>query len=397
MEYHPLANIFPLMEGAAFDALAADIKINGVRDPLVMFEDMLLDGRNRWRASEAVGITITAKNIRQFDLKKDGDPLAWVISKNLQRRHLDEGQRAWVGAKVETLRHGGDRGQDANLRLDAKMVRVARKAAAILLAVSMRSICSAAVVRDHGSSELQREVEQGHIPISLAEKAAKMEPEDQAEVAARAANGEINTVRKVIKQKLRKENEAALGAKQFALPIKKYGVIVADPEWKFETWSQDGLVNSSPDNHYPTSELPTIKARDVASIAADDCVLFLWGTVPMTPQALEVMAAWGFKYVTNFAWVKDKAGTGYWNRNQHETLFVGTKGKPPAPAPGMQWSSVIFAPVGEHSEKPELSLEMIEAYFPTLPKIELNRRGPARDGWDAWGNEAEQPDAEVAA
>jgi N6-adenosine-specific RNA methylase IME4 len=114
----------------------------------------------------------------------------------------------------------------------------------------------------------------------------------------------------------------------------------------------------------------------------------------MTPQALEVMAAWGFRYVTNFAWVKDHPGTGYWNRNQHETLFVGTKGKPPAPAPGMQWSSVIFAPVGEHSEKPERALEMIEAYFPTLPKIELNRRGAARAGWDAWGNEVEP---EVAA
>jgi N6-adenosine-specific RNA methylase IME4 len=54
-------------------------------------------------------------------------------------------------------------------------------------------------------------------------------------------------------------------------------------------------------------------------------VLFLWGTVPMTPQALEVMAAWGFKYVSNVVWVKDKAGTGYWYRNQHETLFVGTR------------------------------------------------------------------------
>ena len=42
----------------------------------------------------------------------------------------------------------------------------------------------------------------------------------------------------------------------------------------------------------------------------------------------------------------------------------------------------------EHSAKPEIFLKMIEAYFPTLPKIELNRRGPARDGWDAWGNEA---------
>jgi hypothetical protein len=49
--------------------------------------------------------------------------------------------------------------------------------------------------------------------------------------------------------------------------------------------------------------------------------------------------------------------------------------------------SLITTPRGEHSAKPECFLEMIERYFPTLPKIELNRRGAARSGWDAWGNE----------
>jgi N6-adenosine-specific RNA methylase IME4 len=69
-------------------------------------------------------------------------------------------------------------------------------------------------------------------------------------------------------------------------------------------------------------------------------------------------------------------------------LLIGTRGKIPCPAPGTQWRSVIEAPIGKHSEKPECFLEMIEAYYPNLPKIELNRRGPARPGWDAWGLEA---------
>jgi N6-adenosine-specific RNA methylase IME4 len=71
---------------------------------------------------------------------------------------------------------------------------------------------------------------------------------------------------------------------------------------------------------------------------------------------------------------------------------IGRCGKIPCPAPGTQSDSLIEAPVGKHSEKPERFLEMIEAYYPNLPKIELNRRGPARDGWDAWGDEA-APDA----
>jgi N6-adenosine-specific RNA methylase IME4 len=360
MKYHPLANIFPFMEGAAFDALVADIRANGIRDPLVMYEGLLLDGRNRWCAAAAAGITISGSDVRQFDPKKDGDPLAWIISKNLHRRQLNESQRAMVAAKLANMRQGE--------RTDLPSIEgksISQTDAAMMLNVSHASVERAKTVQRDAVLEIVNAVEQGQLAVSLGACAARMSAEDQVEVAARAAKGEINVVRKVIKQRIRAEKELRLGVKQMALPQKKYGVILADPEWRFETWSQLGLVNTSPDNHYPTSALAEIKARDVASISADDCVLFLWGTVPMTPQALEVMAAWGFRYVTNFAWVKDHPGTGYWNRNQHETLFIGTKGKPPAPAPGTQWSSVIFAPVGEHSEKPERVLEMIEAYFPT--------------------------------
>lgn len=105
--------------------------------------------------------------------------------------------------------------------------------------------------------------------------------------------------------------------------------------------------------------------------------------------ALAVMRAWGFTYKSQFVWVKNKIGLGFWNRNKHEILLVGVRGKPPGPAPGTQWASVIEAPVGAHSVKPEAALKMIEHYFPTLPKIELHRRGPARPDWDAWGDETE--------
>jgi N6-adenosine-specific RNA methylase IME4 len=126
----------------------------------------------------------------------------------------------------------------------------------------------------------------------------------------------------------------------------------------------------------------------VPSIAAADCVLFLWATAPMLPQALSVMDAWGFEYRSNYVWLKDRIGTGYWNRNAHEHLLIGVRGNIPAPAPGTQWDSVVEAPVGEHSAKPSIFLEMIEEYYPNLPKIELNCRGKGRQGWAVWGNEA---------
>ena len=134
-------------------------------------------------------------------------------------------------------------------------------------------------------------------------------------------------------------------------------------------------------------DLDAIKALAVA--AADDAVLFLWATVQMLPQALEVMAAWDFKYKSHVVWVKDRIGTGFWFRNQHELLLVGTRGDVPAPAMGDQAYSVIETKVGKHSSKPEIFYKLIEGMFPNTPKLELFARGKPRDGWDAWGNEAE--------
>jgi len=207
-------------------------------------------------------------------------------------------------------------------------------------------------------------------------------------VGEKSAYSELRAEANVERIKQRAEKESALAGKITALPDKRYGVILADPEWRFETWSPAGKTMTAADNHYPTSGLDAIKARPVPAIAADDAVLFLWATVPMAPQAFEVMAAWGFRYVSSAVWVKDHAGTGYWFRNRHELLLVGTRGNIPAPAPGTQWESVIEAPVGKHSEKPERAYELIEAYFPHLPKIELNARA-CRAAWDSWGNEIE--------
>lgn len=215
--------------------------------------------------------------------------------------------------------------------------------------------------------------------------------ERRALAAKREAVASVETpaaTRTQEKQAARAMREAELGARQCGLPETRFGVILADPEWRFEPRSRETGLDRSPDNHYPTSPTEAIMARDVPSIAAEDCVLFLWATAPMLPQALQVMGAWGFSYRSHCVWAKDKIGTGYWFRNAHELLLVGARGAIPAPAMGTQWDSLIAEDVGEHSAKPEAFLKMIEQYFPHLPKIELNRRGPARKGWAAWGNEA---------
>jgi hypothetical protein len=183
------------------------------------------------------------------------------------------------------------------------------------------------VQQDGGAApELVAAVERGNLPVSVAAHAIRLPAEDQREIASCAEAGEANVVRKLVKQRLRGEREARLGARQCALPLRRYGVILADPEWRFEPYSRETGMDRSADNHYPTSSLDAIKARDVPSIAADDSVLFLWATVPMLPQALEVMAAWdsatcqarfgsrtalepaiGFGFVTSFCWSAPRA------------------------------------------------------------------------------------------
>lgn len=210
----------------------------------------------------------------------------------------------------------------------------------------------------------------------------------------RAARQVVNqTESREDKRERRDARERGLAGKILALPDEKYGVIYADPEWRFEVWSRETGMDRSADNHYQTSELADILKRDVASIAADDCVLFLWSTVPFEADAHAVIEAWGFEYVSQVAWRKPRQGTGFWFINVHEVLLVAKRGDVPAPAPGTQWLSVIDAPMGEHSEKPEIFYELIEAYFPNVPKIELNARRQ-REGWDAWGFEA-PPDEDV--
>ena len=374
MKTHPYADILPLLEGEAFDALVADIKANGLLEPITIHEGMILDGRNRWNACEAAGVE------PQF-LEFDGDdPLAFVLSLNLHRRHLDESQRGMVAARLANLNHGGDR-QAANLPLEVSQVQ-----AGAMLNVSARTVRYAVAVRDHAMPELIQAVERGDIAVSVAAGLAR-----SSEAVQRQAVAEPERAHVLVKQERRAERETALGAEQMAWPTKIYGAFLIDPPWRFEPWSRETGMDRAADNHYPTMSLDEIKALapKIASIAAKNSVAFVWATQPMLAQAIEVMAAWGFECKSQCVWVKDKSGHGHWFINQHEILLVGTKGDIPAPAPGTQWPSVTYAPVGRHSEKPEIFAEMIEGYFPTLPKIELFARGKARPGWDAWGNEVE--------
>ncbi len=418
LEPHPYADIFPMLERLAADELRGDIAAHGLRDRVVLFQGRILDGRNRYRALVEIaklGLAYRGETFTEADLVpgalstndvgwgyffeefsgSEAEALEYVLSKNLHRRHLNESQRAMVAANLATLKPGRpEADKPANLR-DYRQVDAAQR-----LHVSERSVQDARVVREHGIDDINAAVQSGDLAVSAAAQLARLPAEEQARIIREHADPralsrvakELRAEKQAAKAEKREERERALGAKVAALPNRKYCVIIADPEWKYEVWSEETGRDRSPDNHYPTSELEEIKARPVGDIAADDCMLFLWVTVPFLDAGLAVLAGWGFRYVTHIVWVKERAGeargTGYWFLGEHEIVLVGKRGAPPAPTPGTQFPSYFMAPVGEHSAKPDRVHEIAEAYFPNLPKIELNARRK-RPGWDVWGLEAE--------
>lgn len=316
-----------------------------------------------------------------------------------EARNVDEVKD--IRDKSEAMRAYARMANDTQLEADATELRLrAERRLGIMLAAAKQS---GQLSRGQPPKNSANEEEFSRIKLSDAGIDHKLSARSQkvGGIGEQAFEALIDNVRQRIadgsrvsldivagdKKDRRAERERDLAAKQAALPNKRYGVIYADPEWRFEVYSRETGMDRAADNHYPTSGTDEICARPVANIAADDCALFLWATVPMLPDALRVMSAWGFEYKSHCIWAKDRIGTGYWFRNQHEILLVGTKGSVPAPAMGTQIESLVDAPVGKHSEKPVKFYELIESYFPTLPKIELNARA-ARPGWDAWGYEA---------
>jgi N6-adenosine-specific RNA methylase IME4 len=171
------------------------------------------------------------------------------------------------------------------------------------------------------------------------------------------------------------------------LPRNHFAVLLADPPWHFRVYNDATGSSRAASNHYRTMDLAELRSLPVANLAARDAVLYLWTTAPHLQNAFPVLAAWGFAYSSNLVWTKDRVGTGYWARSQHEHLLIGKRGNFRAPKPADRPPSVIQAPRREHSRKPDEVYSIIERAFPTAPKIELFARH-ARPGWIAWGDEA---------
>lgn len=182
---HAVANIFPRMPGNEFVALKQDIRDNGLLEAIWLYEDMVLDGRHRYYACQETG---TEPRFRQYE---GNDPLGFVISLNLKRRHLTESQRAMVAAELATL----DKGRPKE---NAGIPAITQSDAAKMLSVSRDSVQTAAKVEREAPQEVAEAVKSGAMSLNLASQVASLSPKEQAVIASSLPEEIKDVAREVI-------------------------------------------------------------------------------------------------------------------------------------------------------------------------------------------------------
>ena len=378
IEFHEVANIFPMMSAEEFESLKSDIQSNGLLEPIWQYQGKIIDGRNRYRACLDVGVK---PRFREWD--GNGSLIAFVISLNLHRRHLTESQRGMIAARMANMTKS-DAGRmgvavqgkaTANLQLP----EITRAEAAEMLNVSERTVNAAKKVLEEATPELIALCDTGKASVTTLAPIVTAPVETQQRVVDLIETGQARTTMDAI----RKAKSEHVVAKQIAKPSGRFRVIYADPPWSYGNTQPD--YHTSPEDHYPVMSLQAICNLPIKDMAEDDAVLFLWVTSPILEESFEVVKAWGFKYKTSFIWDKVKHNMGHYNSVRHEIVLVCTRGSC-QPDVRKLYDSVITEERGAHSVKPELMREIIDTIYPIGKRVELFAR-KLSNGWDTWGLE----------
>lgn len=192
-------------------------------------------------------------------------------------------------------------------------------------------------------------------------------------------------------------NVSALRPEQPPKPLPEvvggFSTVLADPPWRFSNRTGKVAPEHRRLDRYSTMSLDAIKDLPVKEVTAKNAHLYLWVPNALLPEGLEVMQAWGFRYVSNIIWAKrrkdggpDGRGVGFYFRNVTEILLFGVKGSMRTLAPGRSQVNMIETRKREHSRKPDEQYDLIERCSPG-PYLELFARHP-RQNWSVWGDES---------
>lgn len=199
---HPLSEMFPILDGEAQQQLVEDIRANGLIHPIIVFDGKILDGRNRYHAC------LDANIEPKFVTYDRDDPVSYVISQNLHRRHLGPSQRAMIAAKIANMRQGERTDLEPSLKLgEVKNPSISKGEAAKLLKVGESTVDVAKQVQRDAIPEVIQAVETNELPVNRAAAIAKLPVERQAEALSESPKrGRRVMIRNHAKGKMKKED-----------------------------------------------------------------------------------------------------------------------------------------------------------------------------------------------
>lgn len=347
-----------------YDSLKNSIKTYGQHNPIIVNKDLvILDGHTRFKICSELGIE-PKYEIRNFPNQLLEE--LFVYDCNLERRNLTKYSRTEIELERAPL-----------------LEKIAKEN--INATIPTKGQKGFQPVNDKYLSPIGRVNEQIGKPAGISfetvRKVKKIKEEFDEDLKDKLRKGEMS-IQYAFKQITRSESHKNTPD----LPEGKFDIIVADPPWSY-----DINTRGSPDDHYDVMTNEDI--YNLAVPSADNTILFLWATAPKLQEALNTMKSWGFKYKTNIVWLKDKIGTGYYVRGQHELILIGEKGDMPVPQEENRPPSVFHATRQNHSQKPDIVMDMIERMYPNRKYLELFSRGtPFNEKWTVWGNESTTTD-----
>lgn len=368
--FHEIADIFPLIHGKEFVDMKADIAANGVHESIVMYEGQILDGRNRFRACQETGVQ------PEFVEYTESDPVGYVISLNLHRRHLDSDQKAACG--IDTL---------------PLYEKQAKKRQAKNALNNQPQSQNAEIIPESEKGESRDKVAEhfGTNPryVSDLKKIKAEDPEAFEEI--KSGKKKLVHVKREKKEQKREQqrNENRAKISSTSEPEKLtgcYSTIVIDPPWDWgDEGDNDQLGRARPD--YSTMSIDELKELPVGDLSDDNAHIYLWITNRSLPKGFDLLEAWGFRYITVITWVKPHFGMGNYFRGQTEQILFGVKGS--LPLNRKDQGTVFNAKRGPngHSSKPVELYDLIESCSPG-PYLEMFSRADRKD-WIHWGESSE--------
>ncbi len=363
----------PKLKDNEYNQLEKNIINDGCRDPLVLWNDTLIDGHNRYKICNEHDILY---NTIQMDFDNEIDVKIWMVDNQHGQRNLTEWQEYQLAnIKRELLKEKGrarqakggkeyGRGipQKVESRTDSSYpVKKSREVIAESLGWSNTKLARADVIEKKATPEVKEQLLEGNISINKAYTEIKK--------AEKIKSRETKIAE--IKEKIETEN--------IKTPDGLFDVIAIDPPWDYGR--KYDPETSRVANPYPEMSQEELKQIEIP--AKDNSVMFLWTTHKFLFNAKELLDVWGFDYKACLVWNKEKMGMGAWFRMQCEFCLVGVKGRPFFD--NTKWRDIMTESRREHSRKPDVFFDMVND-ITTGRKLDYFAR-EEREAWETFGVE----------